>query len=651
MNVFDARRSNGSESGSTGSTGVPPSVPGAEPAPAAWDAGDGLSEAVYIEGCSGWLHRPADGLGRETAVVLCPGLAWDGLVAHHSLRLLAERLASAGYSTLRFSYPGCGDSRELSAAEGSDPWGAWLESVRCAADWLRGAAGCRKLVLAGVRLGATLAALAAEGRDDVAGLLLMAPVLRGRSFMRQLAIEAQLESGAAARADGLDFHEMAFDAAQVARIGLVDLQHAQWSPGLKIGLFGAPTPRLAASCAEAWVAAGAEVVACELGGLAPLLQQTIHGEPSALDGSAVLGWLSAACPLRSPPSRLPPLGGQPSLRLPGATERPLRFGPDDRLAGVLCQPDGAADWAVVIGNSGRDPHQGVGRFGVVLARRLAAIGIASFRIDFAGLGDSAGPPGREDRLSPLFDADRSGDIAAALDVLQAWGYRRFAVQGLCSGAYHAFRAALADTRVDALLMVNLPVFEWRAGDTVESVARDLAPPTEYLAKIVSGDLWRRLVRGDVALGRIIRSRAARAMRGLARFKGTARVPSAPQWAMAALSARGVQSLFLFGEGDAGLNAVEQAFGRRGAALHSLGGVTMQTAPGFDHVLSMAGMREEAAERIAAFLQARTLVPADRSGSGCVPPTGEGALHDGPRDDHRPGGDYRRPARQDAGAAD
>ena len=65
---------------------------------------------VAFDGCFGWLHTPPDGLARDTAVLLCPGILKDAMLAHCSWRLLADRLAEAGYTTLRFDYPGTGDS-------------------------------------------------------------------------------------------------------------------------------------------------------------------------------------------------------------------------------------------------------------------------------------------------------------------------------------------------------------------------------------------------------------------------------------------------------------------------------------------------------------------------------------------------------------
>jgi hypothetical protein len=61
---------------------------------------------VTFAGCFGWLH-PAPG---RRGVVLCNAWGQEALCAHRSWRLLAMDLAAAGLPTLRFDYPGTGDS-------------------------------------------------------------------------------------------------------------------------------------------------------------------------------------------------------------------------------------------------------------------------------------------------------------------------------------------------------------------------------------------------------------------------------------------------------------------------------------------------------------------------------------------------------------
>jgi pimeloyl-ACP methyl ester carboxylesterase len=92
---------------------------------------------------------------------------------------------------LRFDYDGTGDA----AGDELDPdrWGAWQRSVHHAVDELLHASGVTDVCLLGVRLGATIAALAAPTRDDVAGLAVIAPVLSGKFWLREMrAVQAAM---------------------------------------------------------------------------------------------------------------------------------------------------------------------------------------------------------------------------------------------------------------------------------------------------------------------------------------------------------------------------------------------------------------------------------------------------------------------------
>src|SRR5271154_6978 len=128
------------------------------------------SRPVFFDGCFGWLHLAPHGPAASVAVLLCPGLTTDGVTGHRSLRLLGDALAADGYPTLRFDYPGTGDSCDFCAA---DPWTTWQQSIQIAADWLRQHSGAQRIVLCGLRFGAMLAASVAEVRNDVAGLILL----------------------------------------------------------------------------------------------------------------------------------------------------------------------------------------------------------------------------------------------------------------------------------------------------------------------------------------------------------------------------------------------------------------------------------------------------------------------------------------------
>lgn len=133
----------------------------------------------------GWLHRPPPGVAtRAEGMVVCNPFGGEVLSAHRSLRHMAEASAAQGLPTLRFDYDGTGDS----AGSDRDPGrlAAWLRSVHDAVDELRRRTGVVRVHLLGLRLGATLAAMAAVEREDVAGLVAIVPVVSGRQWQREL---------------------------------------------------------------------------------------------------------------------------------------------------------------------------------------------------------------------------------------------------------------------------------------------------------------------------------------------------------------------------------------------------------------------------------------------------------------------------------
>jgi pimeloyl-ACP methyl ester carboxylesterase len=501
-------------------------------------------QAVTFEGCFGWLHQANESIGSDTVVLLCSGLGRDASTAHRSFRLMADRLAGAGYPTLRFDYPGTGDSCEV---VGPECGAVWQQSVQAAADWLRHTTGARRIVMIGLRIGATLASLAASIRDDVAGLVLLEPVLRGKSYVSQLMVEARLRSDFAAKSD----HGLVVDGLDAGTIRLlreIDLRQVKFAPGCPISIFSQFQTPVLAACLEAWRDTGAAVACENLAGLEALLRPCHLTEGPNADFTPILSWLRAAAPPRQEPGKSAVAVPNPvELQLPGCTETPFRFGENQHLFGMLCRPAGdmPCDMAVIIGNTGGDPHHGLARFGVEFARRLAIQGIASLRIDFAGLGDSTAAAGSGEGVTQVFGVDRNPDFSAAIDTMQQLGFRRFALNGLCSGAYHALLAAVADVRVGTLLPINLPWF---------TVRYDKPGPSSFASH-----------------------------------------------AMAELSRRQVRTLLLFSAGDPGIKELEKHFGPHGRDLRHAPGAAVSIVAGLDHDLTGSAMRRTAADAMIDFL--------------------------------------------------
>ena len=567
---------------------------------------------VSFGGCFGWLHASDAVPQRDTAVLFCQGLMKDAMTAYVSARRLADLLAAQGLPTLRFDYPGTGDSCDPDFDRDGGHWAAWLRSIDQAADWLRATTGARRVVLCGFRIGATLAALAAARRSDVAGLVLIDPVVEGRGYVRQLGLEAQLLYGRApAKDEDLQLHELKLPPATVADIAAVDLRRLTLPAGVKMAVFARTESRLLAACVQAWQASGIDVSRPTWAGLEPMFADKLIDEAPLAEFDNVLRWLLEAVPVQAAES-FPQIPNSAVLHPPGVTETPLAFGPEGHLFGILSRPDGAAPAntpgsVVIIGNCGHDPHYGPGRQATTLARRLGAAGIACFRIDFAGLGDSAPLPGKENVRSHVFSEDRTPELRAAVDAMEEQGFRHFGLQGTCSGAYHAFYGALADPRITTLMIVNIPLFTLPKVDLVGYLDQRWQSPLYYARKIFSRGSWGRLLRGERDLGLALRTQLFHApMRMLGRLHAVARrLRLVPQrsfaWkSMATLARRGVRTLFVFSAADADSEAFAKEFGRHGEGLASFPGAEMKIVPGMDHGLMKARERGIAEELMTDF---------------------------------------------------
>jgi exosortase A-associated hydrolase 2 len=139
----------------------------------------GTSEARLF-GC---YHAPEPGAKPKCAVVFCYPMGHEYIQFHRACRRLAELLARAGFPVLRFDFYGCGDSAG-DYEEGRIQ--CWLEDIAGAISELRNRSASDNICLMGLRLGASLAAIAGAGRADIDGMVLWDPVVSGKLYLEEL---------------------------------------------------------------------------------------------------------------------------------------------------------------------------------------------------------------------------------------------------------------------------------------------------------------------------------------------------------------------------------------------------------------------------------------------------------------------------------
>ena len=605
---------------------------------------------------SGFLHVPRGNAGgaREgrSAAILCNPFGSEQNCLYRCYRTLAERLALAGLSVLRFDYYGTGNSpghdRETGLVR------AWLDSIHAAVDFMAGEAGAENVYLFGTRLGATLAtAVASEpGAGRIGGIALWNPFDTGGDFCREILFAQKLtarngEPSVPASSAGPDREVSGFvlTAATIADLRRVDLLATAELPVSRALVLARratlPEVRLVGhlrsrgvqteheflpGITEAMGAPDQNVFPVDVVDRVTnwIVDSSRSQEAAGSNAADVTPRKFAAFDRRSPVS----VDVDAVVR-----ERALNFRGSESLFGIVSEsrhrhpgnPPG-----IVLINPGAVHSTGANRLYVNIARAYAAAGFPVMRFDFSGIGDSPVTSDTEDLLTQLrprvlqreHDGFIGQDIQAAMNTLgESCGVNRFVLLGMCSSGRMAFHSAIADQRVVGAVLVNTPYFD--VGDSLEPQRIADASFSRYRQQFGRWGTWARVFRGDVDFARafhVVRLRVSTDLaywvrrfgtRGGTRRAGTTLAASEEPGPATPLSAslretfegfvtlarRGVSPLLLYSPNDVGLDYVQRDLGdtlrRLGIGVHIL--------PGADHDMSRQDARAQLFDLLTAYL--------------------------------------------------
>jgi pimeloyl-ACP methyl ester carboxylesterase len=508
---------------------------------------------------AGWVSDP--GRPTDSVVLLLPAFGYEHSSSYRTLRAAAEALAAQGHLAVRLDPPGTGDAGGRSDEVRLE---ASVQAVVETVDALR-AGGAARVGLVGLRTGAAVALAAAE-RTRVDGLALWS-IAAGRRHRRELSLMGVSvtddQASTALPAGSVVIGGYVFPQALLDELAAVDLDAARVMPGTRTLVLDRDDRPPQDALAAALRAAGADVDQLSVGGHDSFLDRPSEDAEVGVDAvEALARWWSALS--GRPGTATAP--GRPTVRLPwdGASvvEEVVSLGERD-LVGVVSRGDTPARDALVLLNSGSDPHTGPGRAWVEYARGLASRGVDVVRLDFRAWGDS---PHLDSSTGRPYDAEHGGDAEDAITALRERGYDQVVLGGLCAGAWVGLDVARR-VPVDGVLALNAQLY-WQPGDPIEALMSDTRVRRhDEIEQIHTRALAGEWDRADEAGER----------------------PPAGRW-LDELSGRGVPVSLVFAEGDDGIEYLRDRLGRRVTELQGGGLLHVREVPEIDHSMARVWLR-------------------------------------------------------------
>jgi len=477
----------------------------------------------------GWLHRSTHDNDHSMGIVLCNPFGYEAICTHRTIKALAEQAAQRGFPTLRFDYDGTGDSAGCNMDP--DRLAAWLASIRIAIDTLKATSGVEQVCLFGIRLGATLAASVATERDDVDALIAFAPVVNARTYLRELrALELSRPQSAPPPGTSVDpdWQEAAgFATSEQTRASLstLDLMRLESTPARHAIIFTRDDLPPTMAWQQHLLSQGAIAQQLPLQGYVAMMKDA-HETTVPLDTiHLALSWLEKINASETTEAQVRAdqqckhLSNTSSITLQqsesGASlrETSVFLDAEKTQFGIISEPlvrnqqspnQQSRKQVLLLLNSGSVHHIGPNRLYVTLARRCAAHGVPVLRLDISGLGDSQPHSGEPE--NSVYTARANDDIKQALAFAASYfGTADYHIAGVCSGGFHALKAAVHGIKLSSIVVINPLTFFWQDGMTLAYPEFHVTAETRrYRRTALQLASWAKLLRGGVDIATTVK---------------------------------------------------------------------------------------------------------------------------------------------------
>jgi Serine aminopeptidase, S33 len=541
----------------------------------------------------------------DMAALFVSPWGFEEMCSRKFFRMTAEALALEGMASLRFDYPDTGDALDIENPQ--HDISVWETTVAEAAATLRRISGCQKLIIIAQGLGVPLAMAASRRIGGDLSFALLCPVLSGRAYLRETALWTKVidsELGLQEQKQdqsGVSIASLKMSEGIAADVRKINLMTLEEKPGNACLLMTRPGRPQDAEFGARLQTLGMQVQQEPFEGYEQMIANATHsGVPT--DAVAIVTRWAASLRTGSIASQTPVIiGPEECLPLHGDAflETPVRFGPGNRLYGILCKPEGEHLGAsVIIMTTAYERHSSWGRMNAYLARDLARSGIASLRFDTAGVADS--PPLPDAPEEVLYSASQQADTAAAIAFMQSQNLGPVITTGRCSGGYLAFRTALHQSCVKGAVAANPYVFYWNPARCVQKELKFVPERlSAYAPKLLKMATFRRIMSGEIHLKAAIVNISRVVLKKIIAMLGplSAVIPGSTaeehrivRAAFVDLARRHVDIALMYSNGDSSQRHLEEHFGPKGERLKSFSNVSIVTLDGVDHNFTPAHAR-------------------------------------------------------------